>query len=66
VIMATEKVADAGGQLLTATFGFLSQMLPDTGAAPATEAVTALRQHLSAAAETDEKGQEIAEDQSAV
>lgn len=38
-----EKMADAGGQLLTAAFGFLSQMQPDTGAAPATE--------------TDEKGE---------
>lgn len=52
-----EKMADAGGQMLTAAFGFLSQMLPDTGSAPATETVAALRDQLSAAAETDDKGQ---------
>ena len=57
LVQRREKMADAGGQLLTAAFGFLSQMLPDTGAAPATETVTALREQLSAAAETDEKGQ---------
>lgn len=57
LVQRREKMADAGGQLLTAGFGFLSQMLPDTGAAPATETVTALREQLSAAAETDEKGQ---------
>lgn len=50
-------MADAGGQLLTAAFGFLSEMLPDTGTAPATETVTELRGQLSAAAETDDKGQ---------
>ena len=52
-----EKMADAGGQLLTAAFGFLSQMLPDSGAAPSTETVTQLRQQLTEAAETDDKGQ---------
>lgn len=57
LVQRREKMADAGGQLLTAAFGFLAQMLPDTGAAPATETVTALREQLSAAAETDEKGQ---------
>jgi len=43
--------------LLTAAFGFLSQMLPDSGTAPSTEAVTQLRQQLTEAAETDDKGQ---------
>ena len=57
LVARREKMADAGGQMLTAAFGFLSQMLPDTGAAPATETVTALRDQLSAAAETDDKGQ---------
>ncbi len=52
-----EKMADAGGQLLTAAFGFLSQMLPDSGVAPPTETVTQLRQQLTEAAETDDKGQ---------
>lgn len=51
------KMADAGGQMLTAAFGFLAQMLPDTGAAPAAEAVAELRDQLSSAAETDENGQ---------
>jgi superfamily II DNA or RNA helicase len=52
-----EKMADAGGQLLTAAFGFLSQMLPETGALPSSETVTQLREQLSEAAETDETGQ---------
>ena len=52
-----EKMADAGGQLLTAAFGFLTQMLPDTSSAAASETVTALREQLSAAAETDDRGQ---------
>jgi superfamily II DNA/RNA helicase len=51
------KMADAGGQLLTAAFGFLSQMLPDTGNEPASETVTELRTQLSAAAEIDDQGQ---------
>jgi hypothetical protein len=51
------KMADAGGQMLTAAFGFLAQMLPDTGGAPAAEAVAELRDQLSSAAETDENGQ---------
>jgi hypothetical protein len=50
-------MADAGGQMLTAAFGFLAQMLPDTGGAPAAEAVAELRDQLSSAAETDENGQ---------
>ena len=52
-----ENMASAGGQLLTAAFGFLSQMLPDSGTAPVTETVTQLRDQLTAAAETDENGQ---------
>ena len=57
LIVRREKMADAGGQLLTAAFGFLSQMLPDSGTAPSTETVTQLRQQLTEAAETDDKGQ---------
>ena len=57
LIVRREKMADAGGQLLTAAFGFLSQMLPDTGIGPSTETVTQLRQQLTEAAETDDKGQ---------
>ena len=57
MIVRREKMADAGGQLLTAAFGFLSQMLPDAGVAPPTETVTQLRQQLTEAAETDDKGQ---------
>ena len=57
LIVRREKMADAGGQLLTAAFGFLSQMLPDSGTAPSMETVTQLRQQLTEAAETDDKGQ---------
>ena len=57
LVARREKMADAGGQLLTAAFGFLSQMLPDAGTAPSTETVTQLRQQLTEAAETDDKGQ---------
>lgn len=57
LIVRREKMADAGGQLLTAAFGFLSQMLPDTGTAPSTDTVTQLRRQLTEAAETDDKGQ---------
>ena len=57
LVARREKMADAGGQLLTAAFGFLSQMLPDSGTAPSTETVTQLRQQLTEAAETDDKGQ---------
>lgn len=52
-----QRMADAGGQLLKAAFGFLAQMLPDTGTEPASETVTELRNQLSAAAETDDQGQ---------
>ncbi len=57
MVARREKMADAGGQLLTAAFGFLSQMLPDAGNTPSTETVTQLRQQLTEAAETDDKGQ---------
>lgn len=50
------KLADAGGQMLTAAFGFLAQMLPDSGVAPPAETVDLLRDQLSATAETDETG----------
>jgi len=51
-----EKLAEAGGQMLTAAFGLLSQMLPVAATAPAPEAVSQIRQHLTDSAETDEQG----------
>ena len=57
LVARRENMAAAGGQLLTAAFGFLSQMLPDSGTTPSTETVTQLRQQLTEAAETDDKGQ---------
>jgi superfamily II DNA/RNA helicase len=51
-----EKMAEAGGQMLTAAFSLLSQMLPDSAATPAPEVVSQIRQHLTASAETDEQG----------
>ena len=51
-----EKMADAGGQLLTAAFGFLAQMLPQSVAAPSSDMVARLRQQLSDSAETDAAG----------
>lgn len=51
-----EKMADAGGQLLTAAFGFLAQMLPQSVAAPSSDMVARLRQQLCDSAETDAAG----------
>ncbi|MBL8818172.1 MAG: DEAD/DEAH box helicase [Planctomyces sp.] len=51
------RMADAGGQMLTATFEFLGQMFPRAGSSPSPEAVNELRDQLSAVAETDEHGQ---------
>jgi len=51
-----EKLAEAGGQMLTAAFSLLSQMLPGAATAPAPEAVSQIRQHLTDSAETDEQG----------
>ena len=51
-----EKVADAGGQMLTAAFSFLTQMLPDSGTAPSTETVDSIRSQLSDCAETADQG----------
>lgn len=51
-----QRMAEAGSQMLTAAFGFLSEMLPDHGNSPAPETVTLLRDQISAAAETDETG----------
>jgi hypothetical protein len=42
--------------MLTAAFGLLSQMLPGAATAPAPEAVSQIRQHLTDSAETDEQG----------
>lgn len=52
-----EKMAEAGGQLLTAAFGFLSQMLPQQGLVPPSDTVNELREQLLSATETDDKGQ---------
>jgi len=53
-----EKVAAAGGQLLSAAFGFLSEMFPEPKAdGDAQEAVVcALRENLRECLETDEEG----------
>ena len=51
-----EKVADAGSQMLTAAFSFLTQLLPDSDAVPSTETVDSIRSQLSACAETDDQG----------
>ncbi len=49
-------MAEAGGQLLTAAFGFLSHMLPEPASAPALDTVAELRQQLLDSAETDAAG----------
>ena len=56
-----EQMATAGGQLLSAAFGFLSQMLPTTASAtpPAPEVVSLIQQQLTDAAETDENGRRM-------
>ncbi|MFM7058894.1 MAG: SNF2-related protein [Planctomycetota bacterium] len=56
-----EHMAAAGGQLLSAAFGFLAQMLPNTPSAtpPATEVVNHIRQQLTEAAEIDEQGRRM-------
>lgn len=51
-----ENTAAAGGQLLTAAFGFLGQLLPQTDQQPPSELVQSLQSHLSECAETDEQG----------
>lgn len=51
-----KRMAEAGGQMLTATFEFLGQMLPGNSSSPSTETVNELRDQLSAMAETDEHG----------
>ena len=43
--------------MLTAAFSFLTQMIPTAQAAPSSDAVAHLRDHLLAAAETDATGQ---------
>jgi superfamily II DNA or RNA helicase len=50
-----ERVAEAGGQLLAAAFSFLGEMLP-AGAAPAPEAVAAVKAGLRQCLETGEDG----------
>ncbi|MEZ6063955.1 MAG: DEAD/DEAH box helicase [Planctomycetaceae bacterium] len=52
-----KQMADAGGQMLTAAFGFLSQMLPDSEAAPVSEeAARQIREQLVECADVDEDG----------
>ncbi len=51
-----ENMAEAGGQLLTAAFGFLNQMLPESETAVCPKLVTRLKHQLTEAAETDEQG----------
>ncbi len=56
-----DQMAAAGGQLLSAAFGFLAQMLPPTPAVtpPPAEVVNRIRQQLTDAAETDENGRRV-------
>jgi hypothetical protein len=53
-----EKVAAAGGELLSAAFGFLSEMLPETEVDQAAQQKTAaaVRESLSQCLETDAEG----------
>jgi hypothetical protein len=52
-----ERVSEAGGQLLAAAFSFLGEILPAGGsAAPAPQAVAALRAGLAECVETAEDG----------
>ncbi len=53
-----EKVAAAGGQLLSAAFNFLGQVLPPAGESPQTQQMAAiLKQHLADCIEPDANGQ---------
>ncbi|MFM8479395.1 MAG: helicase, partial [Planctomycetaceae bacterium] len=56
-----EQMAAAGGQLLSAAFGFLAQMLPNSPANPpaAPEVVNRIQQQLTDAAEIDENGRRM-------
>jgi SNF2 family DNA or RNA helicase len=58
IIQKREQMAEAGGQLLSAAFGFLAQMLPGnaTSPQPSSEIVEQIRNQLTEAAETDEQG----------
>jgi hypothetical protein len=53
-----EKVAAAGGELLSAAFGFLSEMLPTAGSDPAAQEKTtmAVRESLAQCLQTDDEG----------
>ena len=55
-LVRRESMAKAGGQLLTAAFGFLNQVLPDSAATPSPELVSGLQRQLTECAETDEQG----------
>ena len=54
-------MAAAGGQLLSAAFGFLAQMLPNSpsNSPPAPEIVNRIQQQLTDAAEIDENGRRM-------
>lgn len=51
-----EAIANAGGQMLTAAFSFLGQMLPGSDATPNPDVVRALSRQLAECAETDAEG----------
>jgi superfamily II DNA/RNA helicase len=52
-----ERVAEAGGKLLSATFDFLGQLMPDTPVTPESEQMTRLlKSQLSACIETGDSG----------
>jgi superfamily II DNA or RNA helicase len=61
LVQKREQMAEAGGQLLTAAFGFLAQMLPSgsVAAEPVPEVVSRIREQLTEAAETDEQGRRM-------
>jgi superfamily II DNA or RNA helicase len=61
LVQKREQMAEAGGQLLTAAFGFLAQMLPSgsVAAEPVPEVVSRIREQLAEAAETDEQGRRM-------
>ncbi len=52
-----ERVAEAGGKLLSATFDFLANLMPDTPATPESEQLSQLlKSQLSACIEPDDNG----------
>ena len=54
------RVAEAGGQMLSAAFAFLSEMLPDQPEKPENTATTnVIRESLSQCLQTDESGKPV-------